>query len=282
MGRNSHHRCTDGKRCRICHSDLCTDLIAAKKRSVCYHTTGVHGVYIRHNQVDFMDMCVEVAHICSFQLHSDGSVTRGCAHKDTPQVDGLQLCDKDLCNRQMGGIYCYTCMPTDPNCVFSQHEGPFELCRPPKHLGCFTLIYSDSSVERGCASKTSDNTTIGGTYIFCNEASLCNEETTKHHACHYLQLNVAFEPTSFVPAEFWQKPTQLGWAFEGCRDMQGLPPCYMKHDTRVRTYGCTRDLIAYDLVTYMRGTNIHNLNFCDGHYCNVLPDAMDPRSRDFE
>lgn len=282
MGRNSNHRCSDGKRCRICHSEHCTTSIQNKERRVCYHTTGINGVYIRHNQVDFMDICGTKGDLCSFQLHSDGSVTRGCAPSNTPQVDGLKLCNTDLCNKQMGGIYCYTCMPTDPNCVFSQHEGPFKLCRPPEHLGCFTRIFADSSVERGCASKTSDDTIIGATYTFCNGASLCNEETTKYHSCNYLQLNVAFAPTSNVPDKYWQKPTQMGWAFEGCTDVEGLPPCFMRRDTKVLTYGCTRDVVEYDLVTYMRGSNLRNLNFCDGHYCNVLPDAMDPRLRDFE
>lgn len=276
MGRNSKQPCLDGKRCRVCHSDLCTFLIEQKQRLTCYHTEGIDGVYVRRHQMDYMDICGSDGDFCSFQLKADGSVKRGCAANTTAQVDGLQLCSTDLCNRQLGGIYCFKCQPTDPNCVFSQHEGPFALCRPPEHRGCYTRVFADSSVERGCGAVTWDNTTLGSVYHFCDGASLCNGETTKSHSCHFLQLNVAFRPLTPVPHEHWQRPTHTGWMFESCPDSEGLPACYMKTGYKVLTYGCTRDLTDYDLVTYQRGSLFFALNFCDGHYCNLLPESKDP------
>lgn len=176
----------------------------------------------------------------------------------------------------MGGIYCFSCQPTDPNCVFSQHEGPFEMCSPP-HLGCYTRTFKDNSVQRGCAKVLADNTTLGSSYVFCNHSSLCNGESTKSHSCHLLQLNVAFRPPTPIPAEYWSRPTQQGWMFESCPDVEGLPACYVQVNGKHLIYGCTRDLTDYRLVTYQRGSLIYTLNLCDGHYCNLLPDVKDPR-----
>lgn len=276
-GRLSNHQCLDGKHCLLCRGEDCQYNIIVEKRLVCYHTTGPEGYYIRKWQVDHQDMCANPGDLCSFQAFRNGTVLRGCANSKTTDRT-IQLCSTNLCNRQIAGIYCFTCQPTDPNCVFSQHDGPIELC-PPIHLGCFTRILKDSSVQRGCARTAFDNSTLESTYIFCNSSNLCNGKTTKSHSCNLLQLNVAFRPHTPVPDEYWLKPTDDGWMFEACEDVDGLPACYMKYDQKLLEYGCTKDLSYYGLVKYTRGAIVADLNFCDGHYCNALPDAKSPRQR---
>lgn len=277
MGRQSTTPCLDGLRCLICRSKDCQTLIKQEKRLVCYHTQGPEGFYVRLGQVDYMDMCPDEGDMCSMEINKDGIITRGCA-SGVRVAERQLLCYSHLCNRQLAGIYCYTCQRTDPNCVFSQHEGPFEMCLPP-HLGCFTRTFEDNSVERGCAMERTDTQTLSSTYHFCDHAGLCNAESTKRHSCNFLQLNVAFRPPTHVPDEFWQWPTEMGWMFESCRDVASLPACYLKVSNKHRVYGCTSDLADYELTSYQTGSLFLDLNFCDGHYCNLLPDIKDPRRR---
>lgn len=260
----------------MCHSEGCQNLVRNKGRLICYHTTGPEGFYVRRNQMDFSDVCRNEGDVCSFQMLPSGSVVRGCAPKNAGG-EGLILCSSHRCNWQIGGIYCFTCQATDPNCVFSQHEGPLEMCAPPS-MGCFTRIFDDSSVQRGCA-KVRDNTTLGSRYVFCDDASLCNKATTKSHSCHILQLNVAFRPPRPVPPAYWKTPTQTGWMFESCPDVNGFPACYMRVTHKTIVYGCTADLANYELVGYQRASQVPAINLCDGHYCNSLPDIKDPRRR---
>lgn len=276
-GRILRHGCTDGKRCKICRSEGCSH-DELHERLACYHTTGVKGLYIRRHQVDYMDLCLNPEEKCFFKMDNKGVVTRGCIDGGTKET-GVELCGDHLCNRQMAAIYCFTCQTTDPNCVFSQHEGPFELC-PPPNIGCYTRIYKDNSVERGCAKERNQNVTAGDSFIFCNEGGLCNGKTTKYHSCNHLQLNLNFGPNIPVPQEYWQKTQEQGWLFESCPDTEGLPPCYLKNEYKMLIYGCTRDLTDYELVTYERGSMIPELNLCGGHYCNALPELKDPKWRD--
>lgn len=274
MGRTLIDSCTDAKRCKICHYDKCNGY----DRLACYSTNGTDSLYIRRGQVDKMDTCAR-EEVCSFRVF-EGNVTRGCRSMGIgPPRPGETICNATLCNRQIASIYCFTCQVTDPNCVFSQHDGPFELCLLGT-IGCFTRIFKDNSVSRGCAQTRNDpNNSTAYEFVFCAHSNLCNGQTTKFHSCNFLQLNLAFLPNIEVPQEYWEKPQQQGWAFESCPDSEGLPACYMKSDFRELTYGCTNDLADYDLVSYQRGSLFPKFTFCDGHYCNTLPDIKDPKKR---
>lgn len=224
-----------------------------------------------------MEVCATSEEVCGFKIESDGQVVRGCM---SPTVTDAKLCATDKCNRQIAGIYCFTCQTTDPNCVFSQHEGPFELCLLPNN-GCYTRISEDNTAERGCANSGDVPTmATGEQYIFCNHSGLCNGATTKYHSCNFLQLNLGFGPSVEVPKEYWRKSKQQGWLFESCPDVEGLPACYLLSDFKLLTYGCTRDLTDYQLVSYQRGLIIGSYIFCDGHYCNALPELKDPSFAD--
>lgn len=243
-----------------------------KNHLTCYNSTGPEGYYIRYNQMDHMDVCEKKEQVCGFKLGENGEVIRGCM---SPDEKNAQLCSTDKCNRQLAGIYCFTCQTTDPNCVFSQHEGPFEMCLHP-HKGCYTRIYKDNSVERGCALREDEKVTPGDQYIFCNYSGLCNGVTTKYHSCNFLQLNLNFTPKASIPDEYWQKPKQQGWLFESCADVEGFPACYLYSGKKYLEYGCTKDLTDYTLVNYQRGSNLFQIALCDGHYCNHLPELKDP------
>lgn len=270
LGRLSNNRCTDPKRCRTCDSDHCNEAAAGQDAAnYCFKVAGERALYIRREQTGFMALCE--AGGCSTSIDSSGLVSRGCAADKN--ADSI-VCKGFLCNRQIAGITCFTCQPTDPNCVFSQHEGPFETC-PPQYKGCYTKILGDSSVERGCALERTPNTTIndGSVYIFCDESNVCNRHSTIKHSCHCYQLNVDLKPNRTMKRGLWRIQTRQGWLFETCPDIDGLPACYV-HTSYMRiNFGCVKDLNNYQLVNYHRGDLIDSLNLCDGHYCNYLPDV---------
>lgn len=272
LGRLSNHPCFS-RRCLICHSYKCGHVVKDQNHLVCYHTSGPEGVYIRRGQLDFADMCTERNELCSFQVLPDNTVKRGCA-LPAAEADGVILCDTHLCNTFIAGLYCYTCQATDPNCVFSQHEGPFEMCPPPA-LGCFTRIFVDNSVQRGCAYTKSDDSSLSSVFEFCDTSSLCNGKSMRSHSCHFLQVGMSFQPPVNIPQKYLRDSTQTGWLFESCVDEMGLPACYLKVDIKNLTYGCTADLSTYELVSYKRGMLLPSMIFCDGHYCNEQPERKD-------
>lgn len=266
LGRFQQDNCLDNRRCLICRSDLCNSQ-ENMKRLFCYHTKGPEGFYIRKQQVDFMDMCEANQEYCITTIE-DGTVTRGCGTGNEPNS---KKCKGNLCNRHVGGIYCYSCKTGDPNCEFSQREGPFEFCTPP-NIGCYTRILGDSSVERGCAVSPFDNTTIDQTYIFCNEINLCNRKSTKFHSCHNYEMNLSYRPTFSVDTHLLHIKTQQGWLFETCVDEDGLPACYTMTTKDLITFGCTNEISLLKFMIYRRGIIIgNNIVLCDGHYCNYMP-----------
>lgn len=234
---------------------------------MCYHTTGPEGWYVRKNQIDYVELCRNAGDMCYTQWNADLTVTRGCGTAKARSVSRI-VCKGNLCNTKPATRYCFTCLRSDPNCVFSQLNGPFELC-PLATTSCYTRIFRDNSVERGCSVV---NMTIEDSEcITCDDRNLCNGETTKHHSCHMLQLNVDFKPLTWVPDAYWKWPTEQGWMFESCPDVEGLPACYAMVSFRRLRYGCTSDLAMYGLLAYKTGSIIEDMNFCDGHYCNFLP-----------
>lgn len=272
LGRLHLHGCTDFRRCLLCRSHLC-NTPGNMTRLYCYHTSGSDGYYVRREQVDFMDMCGEGVSHCVTIIDKD-QVWRGCANGSEPAT--ALKCQGNLCNSQRAATYCYKCTISDPNCVFSQGDGrQFEFCGFTQ-LGCYTRIYGDGSVTRGCASKR-HHEILDTVYIYCDEVMLCNGKTTKMHSCHMYTALIYNRPQlpAFVPRQWL---TREGWAYETCPDEWGLPACYTRTFLfRKQAYhqsGCTSEISIAAFLHYRRGfgdTQSDGTTMCDGHYCNQLP-----------
>lgn len=241
-------------------------------RLYCYHTTGPEGYYIRHEQLDYMDMCAKGQTQCVTIIDKE-HVWRGCANGTEPAT--AIKCTGNLCNTVRAATYCFNCTISDPNCVFSQGDGrQFAFCGP-QFLGCYTRIYGDGSVTRGCALKKEDPI-LDTVYNFCDDVKLCNDKTTKMHSCHLYNALIYDMPQlpSFVKRQW---VTREGIAFETCPDEFGLPACYTRtYMIRRQAYhqsGCTNEISVAAFIHFRRGFGDTQSDtiMCDGHYCNQLP-----------
>lgn len=186
MGNSFLYPCNDFRRCLRCSSDFCNTK-GNMTRRYCYKTTGDEGLYIRKNQLDFMEMCPKKETHCYTAISADGKVRRDCGKGDGQK--NAVVCQTHLCNRQPAAIYCFVCPTADPNCVFSQStEARVIHCRRPEFVGCYSRISGDGSVERGCA-KTRTEDRLDSTYLFCDNRMLCNGKSTKWHSCYLYKVS---------------------------------------------------------------------------------------------
>lgn len=281
LGRSKHNYCNDFQRCRLCRSDLCntrdnyTSLF-------CYHTPpgDYHSMHIRKDQLDFMDMCEGKHKYCITIIdEAKKTVMRGCG--DGTEKGALR-CQGHLCNNQSMLTYCFTCNLGDPNCVFSQGKDSHWSECEFSNVGCFTRIYGDGSVERGCTKNKTD-TVLDTTYWYCDNKILCNGLSTKRHSCNMFNGGLYDKPQT---PDFLKDPwaTRNGFFFASCPDNLNLPACYTRTymevvNKNVSKYrlqsGCTKDITELQFLEYDRSTTRSMLEFgttlCDGHYCNKLP-----------